>query len=381
MSLFRSICLLSAAMVLLLCPATLAAADGDTAAAGAATTVAPSKWPDKCQPADVGRRIAANLLTRKPTTRAVGYPEVCTAYGSMRLAAEIKDKDLLNQIVARYQPMLTTGGKHLIAPPKNVDSSVFGVVPLEMYRHTEDDRYLAIGKNSADAQWQAPRDDGLTSQTRFWIDDMFMITGLQTQAFRATHDKTYLDRAATEMSAYIDKLQQPSGLFHHSTGPGEFCWGRGNGWMAVGMAELLSELPADHPQRDKILASYRAFMSALVKVQSKEGMWREVLDDDQSWIESSCTGMFVFSLGRGVTNGWLDKDTATYEAAARRGWIALCGYIDDDANVKEVVVGTNRGKVESYYLNRKRAVGDLHGEAGAVWAAWSMMKLDERTSQ
>jgi unsaturated rhamnogalacturonyl hydrolase len=375
MNLIRTICLLSAAMVLLICPATPAAADGDTAAADTA------HWPDKCQPADVGRRIAANLLTRKPTTRAVGYPEVCTAYGSLRLAAEIKDKDLLDKIVARYAPMLTAEGKHFIARPRNVDSSVFGVVPLELYKQTEDDRYLAIGKTSADAQWQTPRDDGLTTQTRFWIDDMFMITGLQTQAFRATHDKTYLDRAAAEMVAYIDKLQQPSGLFHHSTGPGEFCWGRGNGWMAVGMAELLSELPTDHPQREKILASYRSFMSALVKVQTSDGMWRQVLDDDKSWIETSCSGMFVFALGRGVTNGWLDKDTATYEAAARRGWIALCGYVDDDANVKEVCIGTNRGKEESYYLERKRAVGDLHGQAATVWAAWSMLKLDERQQQ
>ena len=57
---------------------------------------------------------------------------------------------------------------------------------------------------------------GLTDETRFWIDDMYMITIVQVQAFRATGDQKYLDRAATEMAAYLDKLQQPNGLFFHA---------------------------------------------------------------------------------------------------------------------------------------------------------------------
>jgi rhamnogalacturonyl hydrolase YesR len=194
-----------------------------------------------------------------------------------------------------------------------------------------------------------------------------MITGLQSQAFRATRDKVYLDRAAGEMVEYIDKLQQPSGLFHHSIGPGQIFWGRGDGWMAVGMSELLSELPADHPQRAKILESYRKFMAAVVKVQSPQGLWHQVLDDEKSWTESSCTGMFTFGLARGVANGWLDA--ATYAPAARKGWAALCENVDADANVKDVCIGTNRGKDEQYYL---------HGQAATVWAAWAMMKMDAK---
>ncbi len=36
---------------------------------------------------------------------------------------------------------------------------------------------------------------------------MYMITLLQMQAFRATKEKKYLDRAALEMSIYLDTLQ------------------------------------------------------------------------------------------------------------------------------------------------------------------------------
>ena len=80
---------------------------------------------------------------------------------------------------------------------------------------------------------------GLTSQTRIWIDDMYMITAVQVQAYRATDDKKYIDRAAKEMVLYLDSLQSPNGLFYHAHDV-PFFWGRGNGWIAAGMSELLS---------------------------------------------------------------------------------------------------------------------------------------------
>ena len=54
-------------------------------------------------------------------------------------------------------------------------------------------------------------------------------------------DKKYLERDAKEMAAYLDKLQQPNGLFYHAPDV-PFFWGRGDGWVAAGMAEMLRDL-------------------------------------------------------------------------------------------------------------------------------------------
>lgn len=82
-----------------------------------------------------------------------------------------------------------------------------------------------------------------------------MITTIQAQAYRVTNDRKYIDRAAREMVLYLDSIQQTSGLFYHApTAP--FCWGRGNGWMAVGMSELLRMLPQDNPDRAEIMKGY-----------------------------------------------------------------------------------------------------------------------------
>ena len=90
---------------------------------------------------------------------------------------------------------------------------------------------------------------------RVWIDDMFMITTIQSQAYLATGDRKYIDRAAAEMAMYLEKIQRPNSLFYHAPAP--FFWARGNGWMAAGMSRLLSVLPKDNPNRPVIMEAYK----------------------------------------------------------------------------------------------------------------------------
>ncbi len=158
---------------------------------------------------------------------------------------------------------------------------------MELYIETRDKRYLDLGQSIADRQWETLTPEGLTTETRYWIDDMFMITALQVQAWRANGDAKYIDRAALEMTMYLDKLQQPNGLFYHAPDV-PFFWGRGNGWVAVGMAETLRSIPANHPRRAQIMASYRKMMETLLHYQAADGAWRQLIDHPESWTETSC---------------------------------------------------------------------------------------------
>jgi unsaturated rhamnogalacturonyl hydrolase len=73
-----------------------------------------------------------------------------------------------------------------------------------------------------------------------------------------------------------------------------------------------------------------------------------------------------------VKNGWLEAQT--YGAAARKGWIAVTGYIDQNDNVTNVCEGTNKKNELEYYLERKRKTGDYHGQAPILWAASALMR-------
>jgi unsaturated rhamnogalacturonyl hydrolase len=336
-----------------------------------------ANWPAGTSPREIGKRVAERYaqsgylnLRRNPPTPTIIYPEVCTWYGALTFAQLTGDADLASRLVKRFEPL--RGDKASLVPKANhVDNTVFGAVPLEIYIQTKDPAYLELGKSFADQQWQDSGADGLTSQTRFWIDDMYMITAVQVQAYRATGDRKYLDRAAQEMSAYLDKLQQPNGLFYHASDV-PFFWGRGNGWVAAGMTELLRSLPNDHPGRARILAAYRKMLASLLKYQNSDGTWNQLIDHPEAWPETSSTGMFAFAMITGVKSGWLEKKT--YTPAARKAWLGLVHYIDADGDLSNVCEGTNKKNDLNYYLTRARNTGDLHGEAPILWSASALLR-------
>ena len=341
-------------------------------------------WPAGTSPQEVGRRVADNFVARKLEVeegkrKFVIYPEVCAWYGSLTVAQLTNNDDLRRRLIEKFAPLL---GEHAdrISPEAHVDFRVFGVVPLEIYMQTKEQKYLNLGRGLVDKQWDNPTPDGITAEARYWIDDMYMITAVQAQAFRATRDPKYLDRAALTMAAYLDKLQQPNGLFFHAA-DSPFYWGRGNGWVAAGMAELLRALPKKHPRRARILEGYRKMMASLLKYQGDDGLWRQLIDHPESWAETSSTGMFTFSMVTGVKNGWLPAKT--YGPAARKAWLGLVKRIDAQSNVTDVCVGTNKAHAEvgtnpetqlKYYLDRTRRTGDLHGQAPILWSATALMR-------
>ena len=177
-----------------------------------------------------------------------------------------------------------------------------GIVPLEIYLQNNDKRFYDLGIRMADEQFKVLDDTeyakltldkknwysmGLSWNTRFWIDDMYMITMIQTQAYRATKDPRYMNRVAKEMIDYLDKLQTSNGLFHHAPDVPIY-WGRGNGWMAAGMAELLRDMPETNIYKKSIMTGYKKMLvdalknstePVVVKTSKIKGGWDVRVDN------------------------------------------------------------------------------------------------------
>lgn len=348
-----------------------------------------NNWPEGSSPEEVGVRVANRFLeVPRPyydmpnPPKVIAYFEVCTWYGALTFADKSGRKELIERLSERFEPLFGEDSSH-IPPADHVDNTVFGTLALELYLQTRDPRYKALGLRFADAQWGAPHgtdatrdavkyhDQGLSWQTRLWIDDMYMITMIQAQAYRATGDRKYIDRAAKEMVFYLNALQKSNGLFYHSPDVA-FFWGRGNGWMAAGMTELLRVLPKDNVDRPRILEGYKTMMASLLEYQSEKGMWRQLINDPDSWPETSCTGMFAFAMITGVKNGWLDRNI--YGEAARKAWLSLVTYLDENGDIREVCQGTGAKNDKQYYLDRKRITGDFHGQAPVLWCATALLR-------
>ena len=368
--------------------------------------------PKESDPVEIGNRITNRFLEQghsqygsplrvnEPRTQ-ITYPDVCVWLGGLWFAKETKNKELTKRLQARFEPLFTTEA-YLQPRPNHVDNNVFGAIPLELYLQTGEERYKTLGMMYADSQWELPKDwklqEGITRkssmygdvtdadicqpeqkmwadkgyswQTRFWLDDMYMISTIQAQAYRVTGDRKYIDRAAREMVLYLDSLQQPSGLFYHAP-TARFCWGRANGWMAVGMTELLRILPEDNPDRDAIMKSYLKMMEKLKEIQDENGMWRQVIDDISMWEETSGSAMFAYAMITGVKKGWLPA--SEYGPVARNAWIALTHFVNEEGDVEAVCEGTKLGDNSEHYRNRKALTGDLHGQAPVLWCAYALL--------
>lgn len=359
-------------------------------------------------PAEVSKMLSRQLLSTQPESynpkgyrgnvyepggRWVNYAVWSLWANCLANARLTGDADLEERLVALYEPFY--GEKSRIwSKWRHVDFTVQGALPLEIARLRDDSRALARGLEQADVQWAPPRADdpkppynpmtleerrrhferGYTDQTRFWIDDMYMIAFLQTQAYLATGNRKYLDRAAREMCLYLGRLQRPNGLFFHAEDV-PFVWGRGCGWMAAAMPMILKYLPDDSPQREPILSAYRKTMATLLAHQRASGLWGQIVDDGSSWEETSGSAMFAYAFNEGAKHGWIDR--ATYSAAARKAYDALVAKLDAEGNLADVCTGTGAFNSREHYLNRPRVNGDPHGQAALAWLCRSLMEKED----
>lgn len=353
-------------------------------------------FPEGSQPEEIGIKLTERFLQTKPsfwgnvnsqyTADHITYPDVCAWLGAFWFTKATQNDALYNALVNKFEPLFTTE-KHLqpdlnTTAANKVDYYVFGAVPLEIYTRKKESRYKELGMKYADGQWTLPSkatqsqkdwyEDGYSWQTRLWIDDMFMITALQAQAYLATGDERYIERTAKGMVLYLDRLQRSNGLFFHAPNA-PFFWARGDGWMAVGMAEVLRMLPKDaryNVYRERIMNGYQQMMATLLKYQMADGMWGQLIDNMSAWKETSGSAMFTYAMITGVKNGWLDKEK--YGIAARKAWLTLLTYLDANYDIRDVCEGTGAKNDYQYYLDRRRWTGDLHGQAALLWCATAL---------
>jgi len=342
-------------------------------------------FPSGSTPQEVGRRLAYHFIDSKHAfwgdTKNLGYHEVCAWNGTLMWGRAVGDDVILQKMKERFDDLVANHKEHL--PAKNhVDFNMFGSLPLSLYASfPTEESYKTMGLSYADTQWELPAGakesekrlakQGYTWQTRMWIDDMYMITIVQAWAYRMTGDRKYIDRAAHEMVKYLDELQCPNGLFYHAPDV-PFYWGRGNGWMAVGLTEVLKALPKDSPYYKRIMKGYRKMMKSLLHYRNGEGLWNQLIDQSDFWTETSGSAMFTYAFIRGVKEEWLSEKT--YAPAARKAWLALIPYINSNNDVTNICVGTNKKNDFNYYLDRPKMTGDYHGQAPYLWCAAALIE-------
>lgn len=359
-------------------------------------------------PAETAARIAKQFLSTDPLRyKPVGfggagefakkgygddfnvhYSVVSLWVNAIECARKSGDFALVDELVRHFDSFYAEN-RQAQCTFRHVDYNVFGALPAEIFLVNGDKRAYAMAMDFAERQWEkpGPRDpqpwydvrelgermnwwkQGYSAQTRLWIDDMYMITFLQSQAYRITGKKIYLERAAKEMVLYLSRIQLKNGLFHHSP-EAPFAWARGNGWMAAAMTLLLEYLPKDAPERAEVEAGFKLMMATLLANQREGGLWGQIVDDEGSWDETSGSAMFAYAFQSGCNMNLLGPE---YGKAAAKAYAALVAKLDANANIADVCEGTGPKDSREWYLGRGRVNGDPHGQAPLLWLCSAML--------
>jgi len=212
-----------------------------------------------------------------------------------------------------------------------------------------------------------------------WADDLYMSVPALAQMGALTGDRTWFDEAVKQVLQFHDHLWDPqTGLYAHGkhlnqpTNP-EFYWARANGWAMLASVELLDVLPADHPGRAKVVENLRAHVRAVAKLQSGAGLWHQMLDKTDSYLETSASAIFVYSIARAIDAGWISP--ASYGSVAQAGWMGVTTRVNGRGQVEGTCVGTTLAGDHVYYYNRPQSVFATHGYGPVLLAGAEMIRL------
>ena len=210
-----------------------------------------------------------------------------------------------------------------------------------------------------------------------WGDDLYMGGSMLSRMGNFAHDKRYFDFAIKQVKNFNKHLyDNQTGLFFHCwytdvNMNGVAHWGRANGWLMLAQIALLNNLPEDYPGRQNLIHLLLRQIVGVSRYQDTSGLWHQLLDKPDSYLETSCTAMFVYSIAKAVNEGWIPK---SYLSVAKKGWLGLETKINVKGAIENVCIGTGIQDDIAFYYNRPHPTEDSHAFGPVLLAGTELYK-------
>jgi rhamnogalacturonyl hydrolase YesR len=226
--------------------------------------------------------------------------------------------------------------------------------------------------------------DGTLARNRpqpnsLWLDDLFMGVPALAQMGKLTGDQKYYDDAVRQVLQFAERMfNYDKGLFMHGWILGmnehpQFHWARANGWAVMTMVELLEVLPENYEGRAKVLDLLRKHIRGLANYQSEKGFWHQLIDRPDSYLETSATAIYTYSIARAINRGYVDPKV--YGPMVCLAWNAVASKVNDKGQVEGTCVGTGMGFDPAFYYYRPINVYAAHGYGPVLLAGAEMIEL------
>jgi rhamnogalacturonyl hydrolase YesR len=169
-----------------------------------------------------------------------------------------------------------------------------------------------------------------------WIDSMFMAPPFLAAAGQ-------FEEAVRQIRGIKDRLWNPEKkLYAHIWDEDRkmlkraACWGVGNGWAAAGITRVIRSLPEAWAREKQELANHvKDIVDGCLAYQRLDGLFQDVLDNPDTFIETNLAQMLSYSIYRGIRGKWLPSNyrdsadkmrTAVHKKVDNSGYVhGVCG--------------------------------------------------------
>lgn len=226
--------------------------------------------------------------------------------------------------------------------------------------------------------------DGTLARNRpqpntLWLDDLFMSVPALAQMGKLTGDVKYFDDAVKQVSQFSERMfNKDKKLYMHGWVQGmeehpEFYWARANGWAVMTLVELLEVLPKNHPGYNGVLKQLQEHIKGLVPYQDGTGFWHQLINKNDTYLETSATAIYTYAIARAINRGYIDK--FAYSPVALLGWNAVSTKVNAKGQVEGTCVGTGMGFDPAFYYYRPIHVFAAHGYGPVMLAGAEVIQL------
>lgn len=227
-------------------------------------------------------------------------------------------------------------------------------------------------------------EDGTLARNRpqpnsIWLDDLFMSVPALAQMGKYTGDSKYFDDAVKQVLQFGKRMfNYDNGLFMHGwiqemDEHPQFHWARANGWAVMTIVELLEVLPENHAGRAPVLDLLRRHIRGLANYQDGTGFWHQLIDRNDSYLETSATAIYTYAIARSINRGYIDAKV--YGPMVCLAWNAVTTKVNAKGEVEGTCVGTGMGFDPAFYYYRPINVYAAHGYGPVLLAGAEMIQL------
>lgn len=277
------------------------------------------------------------------------WPQGVALFAMYQYYKESGDRGVLEYLKNWFDRQIAKG-----LPSQNINTTCPMLTLACIYEEEGSEKYLPLLQEWLDGvMYGLPRTmegglqhivSGVQNEGQLWDDTLYMTVLFLAKMGQVLGREDYIQESIRQFMVHIKYLSDvKTGLFFHGwTFHGhhhfaEALWGRGNSWYTAGLVDYLECLDGNEGVRQFLLTTLLRQAEALEGCQDENGLWHTILDDRDSYLETSASCAFAYGILKAVRKGYLPERFAFVGKKAVRG---VMSQISEDGTVNGVSYGT-----------------------------------------